>query len=178
MSRARVNAPALIDTGRSADMSESIRDLPRRIAARITITESGCWQWGGYLTEGYGRTWWIKREERAHRLVYEFLVGPIPAGLDFDHLCHNADTACSGGPTCPHRSCVNPDHCEPVTRKVNIRRGRGGNRGQVQRIKSHCPHGHPYDEVNTGHYLTPSGGPHRVCRTCAREAARRRRSTD
>jgi hypothetical protein len=45
----------------------------------------------------------------AHRYAYEWLIGPIPIGLDLDHLCRT-------------RECVNPNHLEPVTRKENIRR--------------------------------------------------------
>lgn len=48
---------------------------------------------------------------RAHRVVYESLVGPIPAGLELDH-------------TCRVRRCVNPDHLEPVTHAENQRRSR------------------------------------------------------
>lgn len=42
-------------------------------------------------------------------------------------------------------------------------------RGAVNRAKTHCPYGHPYDEENT--YRPPSGG--RFCRACGREAQRR-----
>jgi len=45
----------------------------------------------------------------AHRFAYEELVGPIPEGLDLDHLCRN-------------KTCVNPAHLEPVTRAENVRR--------------------------------------------------------
>jgi hypothetical protein len=48
----------------------------------------------------------------AHRRSYERDVGPIPEGLQIDHLC-------------AERACINPDHLQPVTARENIRRGRG-----------------------------------------------------
>lgn len=141
-------------------MNESIRDLPQRIAAKIAIHESGCWRWRGYLTEGYGKTWWIDREKRAHRVIYEILVGPIPEGLDLDHLCHNEDLTCSGGETCVHRCCVNPEHLKPRTRRDNtLASPCHFDIGAHQRNKSHCPQGHPYAEG----YIYAYG---RACRIC------------
>mgnify|MGYP007071623989 FL=1 len=58
----------------------------------------------------------------AHRAAWEVVNGPVPAGLVVDHRCHNADTACPGGPSCPHRRCCNPAHLEPVTHRTNLRR--------------------------------------------------------
>lgn len=76
---------------------------------------NGCWIWVGVRHFGYGRFMVSTRREApkcvaAHRFSYERLVGPIPLGLDLDHLCRN-------------RACVNPAHLEPVTRQVNIARG-------------------------------------------------------
>jgi hypothetical protein len=67
--------------------------------------ETPCWVWVLTLNEnGYGHA-----GGKAHRRYYERLVGPIPAGLELDHLCNV-------------RACVNPDHLEPVTHADNIRR--------------------------------------------------------
>jgi hypothetical protein len=69
-----------------------------------------CWEWTGRTDQGYGRVSIGGRQLRAHRVVYERLVGRVPDGLVLDHLCRN-------------RGCVNPDHLEPVTNEENIRRG-------------------------------------------------------
>ncbi len=52
------------------------------------------------------------------------IKGKIPNGYNIDHLCHNVDKTCMGGNLCKHRRCVNPEHLEAVTAKVNVRRGR------------------------------------------------------
>lgn len=74
----------------------------------------GCWEWtGARQPDGrydYGMFWDGTRAVRAHRFAYELLVGPIPVGLELDHLCRNPP-------------CVNPAHLEPVTHAENIRRG-------------------------------------------------------
>lgn len=72
---------------------------------------TGCWLWKKAKTEdGYGLVWFQGRVCRAHRHFYEQNIGPIPDGLEIDHLCRNRD-------------CVNPKHLEPVTGKENTRRG-------------------------------------------------------
>ena len=121
-----------------------------------------CWVWTGYKDRlGYGRLSVGGRGGRmvgAHRISWELNVGPIPHGLDMDHLCRNP-------------SCVNPSHLEPVTHKENIRRGVTGEVNRARQLAiSHCPKGHEYNELNTGR--TTKGT--RRCRQCAREYARGR----
>jgi len=107
---------------------------------------SGCWLWVGVLTyHGYGQCKHDGRSQTAHRVAWELFKGPIPKGLEIDHLCRV-------------RCCVNPDHLEPVTHAENIRRGSGGSH---MRNRTHCPHGHPYNEENTLRY-----NGQRICRTC------------
>jgi hypothetical protein len=96
---------------------------------------------------------------KAHRAVYELLVGPIPPDLPMDHLC---------GVT----SCVNPAHLQIVTPRENVVRGRGpATAGARNAAKTQCPHGHPYDAANTRH---DSAG-RRRCRTCERMTYERKR---
>lgn len=138
---------------------------------RIDHTE-GCWYWTGPLSkDGYGLTRSTKHRGwmRAHRRIYELLVGPIPEGLTLDHECHNRDDTCPGGKDCFHRSCVRPDHLIPRLAGPNAVRG-----VRHYANATHCKHGHPFDEVNT--YVDAEG--RRWCRRCRvrrnREAKERR----
>ena len=133
------------------------KPLLDRLEDKILI-DDGCWEWDGakYGT-GYGVVSWQKKNTHAHRVVYELLVGPIPEGLELDHLCRN-------------RGCVRPDHLEPVTHAENVRRA-PFTAAHFQREKTHCPHGHEYTEENI--YRTKRGG--RACKACwtrVREAKR------
>lgn len=87
----------------------------------------------------------------AMQVVYEELVGPIPDGLELDHLCMVT-------------SCVNPDHLEPVTHAENLRRAAAAGRFANSQ-KTRCPQGHAYDEANTK--WTKDG--RRDCRECSRQ---------
>lgn len=142
-----------------------------------------CWIWQGYIMpNGYGQFGAGRRHVYAHRFAYEQWCGPIPQGLQIDHLCRV-------------RNCVRPQHLEPVTCRENLLRGTGnitkthcpkghpynfenthwfrGKRyciscrnptGQSVNVrKTHCPHGHAYDGVNT--YWNRK---RRYCRTCAK----------
>jgi hypothetical protein len=124
-----------------------------------------CWIWGGRINDqGYGV--WVRdlNHHYAHRYAYQVLVGPITDDLQLDHTCHTRDPACTEGPSCPHRRCVNPTHLEPVTAAVNIKRA-------VERRLT-CRRGHPWVASNI--YVRPDTG-HRVCRACARHRQLARR---
>lgn len=127
----------------------SQRPLAERFWQKVRITDA-CWVWTGATSpDGYGhlKADQSRRDLWAHRVAYEMMVGPIPDGLQIDHLCRNP-------------SCVNPAHLEPVTGQVNVRRGIG--HAAVNAAKTHCCRGHPFDSENT--YYRPGGS--RRCRAC------------
>lgn len=85
---------------------------PVRWAVEDRGYETPCWIWTGTVSavSGYGDSRDGARTRKAHCVIYEQLAGPIPEGLELDHLCRV-------------RACVNPHHLEPVTRHVNVQRG-------------------------------------------------------
>ena len=139
--------------------------LRERFLAKIEPEPtSGCWLWTGALNrEGYGQIWIAKNQPKpmVHRYAYMELTGQdIPDGFVIDHLCRV-------------RSCVNPDHLEAVTPRVNTYRcpsppSRNGK-------KTHCKHGHELSGRNL--FLHEDrNGPRRDCRECGKLKTRRYRA--
>ena len=124
--------------------------LDARFHSRYLIVDSGCWEWQGSLNprHGYGMLHYDGRTIHAHIVSYLLHKGDIPPGTEIDHLCEN-------------RKCVNPDHLEAVTHRINI------TRGSIKRRKTHCFRGHPLSGENLVVY-TDRGGPHRTCAACSR----------
>lgn len=133
-----------------ADLSQ----LPEKLRKSIEVHDDGCWIWtGGKQSMGYGWVYIPKLGMRlAHRFTYATLIGPIPEGLELDHLCRV--------PTC-----VNPEHLEPVTHRENVLRGQSPT--AIHAAKTHCKRGHPFDERNTIWI-----GTHRRCRECVNASQR------
>jgi hypothetical protein len=130
---------------------------------KIDKTLCGCWLWTGSLIPiGYGKVGINHKTYLAHRVAYQIFKGEIPGGLGLDHFY------------CQTRRCVNPDHLEPVTQKVNLLRGNTFN--AVNAAKTHCPKGHPYDAANTRIGLLKNGVKSRSCIACNKDKGRIRHS--
>jgi len=144
--------------------TRKITPIKDRIERRIEKT-AGCWEWTGHINRwGYGLITLPRSTHGAyvngtpksigvHRAAYQVFVGPVPEGMQLDHLCRN-------------RACCNPDHLEPVTLVENLARGESPS--AINARKTECVKGHPFDEANT--HINPQG--HRVCRICATTARR------
>jgi hypothetical protein len=99
----------------SSSISRQKKPGLERFLSYVSVQENGCWLWtGGKNGDGYGNFRDENRVSRgAHRWSYEYFVGPVPQGLDLDHLCRN-------------RACVHPEHLEPVSHRENGHRGARG----------------------------------------------------
>lgn len=106
-------------------------DARDRFLSRVEKTE-GCWLWTGASTARqngrYGQLRWDGRTRNAHKVSYELFVGPVPEGLELDHLCRVT-------------LCVRPDHLEPVTHRENMWRSPRPN--YVAWRNGTCIKGHP-----------------------------------
>lgn len=137
------------------------RGIPwqERLWSKVAPGAGGCLIWTSAINHrGYGlfagpAGYGMPRFNAAHRWAYVAANGPIPDGLEVDHLCNVT-------------ACVNPTHLEAVTPEENKRRA-------VER-RTHCKNGHEFTESNT--YFRRDGG--RKCRRCSANYARTGQRTE
>lgn len=130
------------------------RPAMARFQEKVRIDPDGCHRWIGCITaKGYGKfrvgstADGSRRTVQAHRWHWEQVKGPIPDGLEPDHLCR-------------HRECVRLEHLEPVTKSVNRRRG------WSMPQRAYCSKGH----AMSGHNVIVRKDGKRNCRTCKNAA--------
>ena len=135
----------------------TVEEERSRLLAKSVLQENGCRRFGKYIApNGYGKISFQGKGDYAHRVSYILFVGPIPEGLEPDHKCRN-------------RACINPDHLEAVTRRVNLLRGE--TLAAAMATKTYCDSGHAFTEANT--YMWNST---RNCRECRKLYQRELRS--
>lgn len=115
--------------------------LAERLEAKVDRVGE-CWEWQGSKDRGYGLIRVQGRTRKAHREAYRIHRGDIPEGKDLDHLCRN-------------KSCINPDHLEPVSHQENVRRERAA--------RPTCPKGHPRSPENLMVKAVDGSSQCRVC---------------
>lgn len=123
-----------------------------RFLSYVADQGSGCREWTGAASEGYGTFKLEGRTYRSHRVAYRFFIGEIPDGLMVLHSCDN-------------RLCVNPEHLSVGTALDNTRDmiAKGRDRfASPPPQKEFCRNGHRYSEV--GRYKTGA------CLQCRKEA--------
>lgn len=141
----------------------AVRDWPlgmRIEAIGWDVTAEGCWEWRGSRNYyGYG-TFSAHRlghvKSRAHRVVYEHIVGPIPEGKVLLHSCDNPP-------------CVNPEHLRPGTRPENsadmVAKDR---RLEWEQRGMHCRNGHDLTRSGATRVIKHGAKGERICVTCDR----------
>jgi hypothetical protein len=141
-------------------MENHTRSVVERFDAKyVRHPLTGCWLWTACTNAfGYGTLWVNVRPMLAHRVAYELFVGPIPEGLNLDHLCRV-------------RRCVNPAHLEPVTQRENVMRGISVTAKNA--AVTHCHQGHPFDDANT--YRNNGKRQCRICQRRREKASRAKR---
>jgi len=128
----------------------------RRFFSKVAPSASDCWEWTGTINgSGYGTCspGFSAPSWMAHRLAYEWFVGPLDADLQIDHLCRN-------------KLCVNPRHLEAVTPTVNMQRA-------VVARGPYCRNGHLLDASTLRIWSTGGGKTCRYCLVCRRASRAR-----
>ena len=150
----------------------ALRSNPEWIARIISRlvgypSKTDCWIWGRSLSNGYGRASLpaINGEchnAQVHRIVWIYLVGPIPENHVLDH---------DGPSGCGNRACSNPAHLQAVTNWHNTVASGSSGASAVNARRTHCPAGHPLEAGNLVAHLYRRG--RRICLACKRERGRR-----
>lgn len=131
-----------------------------RSSTEMKVPELGeCMVYDGQRSpDGYG----VVRIERKHQMVHKYMWslenGPVPDGLQLDHLCNN-------------EPCWRQDHLEAVTPRENSLRSNSP--ASHNSRKTHCKHGHELSGENLKQWTSASGNRRRECRDCRRDISAR-----
>lgn len=131
------------------------------IRDRSFVAPDTCWIWERSVNDargGYGMASWkdqgLHRIQSAHKLAYELFRGPVPRGLELDHV------------VCQQKVCCNPHHLEIVTpaenQRRNVERGVSSNQNVGKTCCGKC--GGPFDMIKK----VRNGTDRRICGECYR----------
>ena len=128
-----------------------------KISQDRSYNDSPCWQWSGSKAgRGYANFTFRGKRTYVHRLIYAWLIEPVPTDwkkMQIDHLCRTID-------------CWNPAHLELVSARTNTLRSEGNSSHNAR--KTHCKRGHPF----AGENLVINKNGTRTCRACFNAFAR------
>ena len=99
----------------------------------------------------------VTRPYLGHRLIYEAYKGAIPEGLEIDHLCRV-------------KHCINPDHLEAVSHKVNMQRWKNPNQKPGYCAKNT----HKLAETGVYEWFSKTGIQQQQCKQCNLDRSRKR----
>jgi len=118
-----------------------------RFWRKVIPGRNGCLEFTSCVgPSGYGNFRYKGRMRRAHRFIYQTLIGEIPEGLELNHICWN-------------RACVNVNHLEAVTHQKNA----------AYRVRAgYCINGHELTTENT--FYRKDG--YKECYECKRRHSR------
>jgi len=126
---------------------------------KVVIANDGCWLWTGAVnSNGYAHFYVPNTPSRpvcAHAWIWQLFNGPVPSGLEIDHLCRV-------------RRCVNPAHLETISHRLNVLRGTAP--PAICARQTHCKNGHEFTADNTRYDQGK-----RRCRVCRNTYSKDRR---
>jgi hypothetical protein len=109
---------------------------------KYSVLVNGCLEWTGTrLPLGYGLINVNRKSKLAHRVSYEVFVGPIPEGMQVDHICKN-------------ESCINHLHLRIASKKQNSAYRVKSSRGNTSNFK-----GVSWNKRNKAWIVTAGGKP-------------------
>jgi len=133
---------------------DRVSDATRLLEYSQPEPNSGCWLWTHSLNiHGYAQVTIKGGMAIAHRLAYKIWIGPVPEGAVLHHRCHT-------------RSCINPDHLEPMTQRQHVKLADCPT--TINANKTVCLAGHPLEGAN----LRIRRNGDRICRECHRRRVR------